>query len=189
MVTTGTNENNTQVFRSLQDLRVFSLDFDFNQGRNTIIDSSGKAVTVPIADGSIEVCAESRAQLISSVETKFIPDTPKSVIVMAGGITVINAFTVSPPDPQVGAGTYAVPVNCKKEIGIPRDTEITITIDCCNFGTGNNNKVSGAPSITLTVPEGGKAYKMETFVKGITDLDHYWISNFGATHARNTPYN
>ncbi len=189
MVTTGTTANNTQVFRSLQDLRVFSLDFDFNQGRNTIIDTSGNAVTVPIADGSIEVCAESRAQKIDNVETKFIPDTPASVLVMAGGITVINAFTVSPPDPQVGSGTYAVPVNCKKEIGIPRDTEITVIIDCCNFGTGNNNKVSGAPSITFTVPEGGKAYKMETFVKGITDLDHYWISNFGATHARNTPYN
>jgi len=189
MVTTGTTANNTQVFRSLTDLRVFSIDFDFNQGRNTIIDSSGNAVTVPIADGSIEICAESRAQRISNVETKFIPDTPKSVIVMAGGITVINAFTVSPPDPQVGSGTYAVPVNCKKELGIPRDTEITITIDCCNFGTGNNNKVSGATSFTLTTPEGGEALQVQTFVKGITDLDHYWISDFGATHARNTPYN
>ncbi len=189
MVTTGTTANNTQVFRSLVDLRVFSIDFDFNQGRNTIIDSSGKAVTVPIADGSIEICAESRAQKINNVETKFIPDTPKSVLVQAGGITIINAFTVSPPDPQVGSGTYAVPVNCKKEIGIPRDTEISITIDCCNFGTGNNNKVSGARTFTFTTPEGGEALQVQTFVKGITDLDHYWISDFGATHARNTPYN
>jgi len=189
MVTTGTTLNNTQVFRSLQDLRVFTLDFDFNQGRNTIIDASGNAVTIPIADGSITLCADSRAQRIDNVETKFIPDTPKSVMVEAGGVVIINAFTVSPPDPQVGSGNYAVPSNCKKEMGIPRDTVIDITVTCCNFGTGNTNPVSGVQTFTITTPEGGKSFTLDAFVTGITDLDHYWLSNFGVTHARNTPYN
>jgi len=189
VATTGSTENNTQVFRSIQDLRVFSIDFDFNQGRNTIIDASGQATTIPIADGSIEICAESRGQRIDNVETKFIPDTPSSVMVEVNGLVIINGFTVSPPDPQIGAGNYAVPVNCKKETGIPRDTTIVITVNCCNFGTGSANRVSGSETFTLIVPQSGKAYEIDNFVKGITDLDHYWTSNFGQSHARNTPYN
>lgn len=189
VATTGSTENNTQVFRSMTDLRVFSIDFDFNEGRNTIIDASGQAKTVPIADGSIEICAESRGQRLNNVETKFIPDTPSSVMVEVAGQAIINGFTVSPPDPQIGSGTYSVPVNCKKETGIPRDTTIVITVACCNFGTGNSNKVSGTESFTVIVPESGKAYMLDYFVKGVTDLDHFSTSNFGHSHARNTPYN
>lgn len=189
VATTGTTENNTQVFRSIQDLRVFSIDFDFNQGRNTIIDASGQAKTVPIADGTIEICAESRGQRILDVETKFIPDTPSSVKVDVEGVTIINGFTVSPPDPQIGSGNYQVPTNCIKKSGIPRDTTIVITVVCCNFGTGSTNQVSDTKTHTLIVPESGKAYVLDNFVKGITDLDHYWTSNFGQSHARNTPYN
>jgi len=189
VATTGTTENNTQVFRSMQDLRVFSIDFDFNQGRNTIIDASGQAKTIPIADGTIEICAESRGQRIDNVETKFIPDTPSSVMIEADGQVIINGFTVSPPDPQIGSGNYQVPTNCIKKSGIPRDTTIVITVDCCNFGTGTSNRVSASQSFTVIVPESGIAYKIDNFVKGITDLDHFWTSNFGISHARNTPYN
>lgn len=175
------------VFISINDLEIYSVDFDNNLARNTVTDSSGQVVTVPIADGTIKVCAESVGIKISGVEYIYIPDVPSFVSVMVGETTVVPAFTNQPPLPQFGTGTYSVPTSCTTMGGIPRDTSISIVVACCNFGTGNENKASSTKITILTTPQTGKNFNLDSFVSGRDDLRHYWLSDFGLSYTRNTP--
>jgi len=174
------------VFMSINDLEIYSVDFDNNLARNTVTDSSGQVVTVPIADQTIVVCAESIGIKISGVEYIYIPDTPSFVSVKVGETTVVPAFTNQPPLPQFGSGTYAVPTSCTTMGGIPRDTTISITVSCCNFGTGSENKASSTKIIVVKTPQSGKTFNLDSFVSGRDNLKHYWLSNFGLSYVRNT---
>jgi hypothetical protein len=174
------------VFISINDLEIYSVDFDNNLARNTVTDSSGQVVTVPIADGSIQVCAESVGIKISGVEYIYIPDVPSFVSVMIGETTVVPAFSNPAPLPVIGSGTYVVPTSCTTMGGIPRDTTISIVVACCNFGTGSENKASSTKITIVTTPQSSKTLHLDSFVSGRDNLKHYWISDFGLSYTRNT---
>ena len=183
---TGVGEDES-VFISINDLEIYSVDFDNNLARNTVTDSSGQVVTVPIADGTIQVCAESIGIKISGVEYIYIPDVPSFVSVMIGQTTVVPAFSNPAPLPVIGSGTYVVPTVCTTKGGIPRDTTISIVVACCNFGTGSENKASSTKITIVTTPQSSKTLHLDSFVSGRDNLKHYWISDFGLSYTRNTP--
>ena len=175
------------VFMSINDLEIYSVDFDNNLARNTVTDSSGQVVTVPIADGTIKVCAESVGIKISGVTYIYIPDVPSFVSVEVGGTTVIPAFSNPAPLPVLGSGTFSLPVSCTTMGGIPRDTTISIVVSCCNYGTGSANKASSTKITVVTTPQSSMEFNLDSFVSGRDDLRHYWISDFGLSYTRNTP--
>jgi hypothetical protein len=175
------------VFISINDIEIYSVDFDNNLARNTVTDSSGEVVTVPIADGTIKICSESVGIKISGVEYIYIPDVPSFVSVEIGTTNVIPAFSNPAPLPVIGSGTYVVPTSCTTKSGIPRDTTISISVGCCNYGTGSENKASSTKIFVVTTPKSAKNFQIDNFVSGRDDLRHYWISDFGLSYTRNTP--
>ena len=176
------------VFTSLKDLEIYSVDFDNNLARNTVTDSSGKVVAVPIADGRIKVCAESIGLKISGVEYIYIPDVPVSIHVqLVDGTILVPAFQNPAPLPVLGAGNYVVPTSCTDKTGIPRDTPVQVVVSCCTFGTGSENKVSTTTIAVTTTPQSFIELTLDSFVSGRDDLKHYWFSNFGISYTRNTP--
>jgi len=176
------------VFTSLKDLEIYSVNFDNNLARNTVTDSSGKVVTVPIADGKITVCAESVGLKISGVEYIYIPDVPSAVQVqLVDGTIVVPAFQNPAPLPNLGGGTYSVPTSCTTKTGIPRDTPVQIVVTCCTFGTGSANKSPSTAIGVTTTPRSAIELTLDSFVSGRDNLKHYWFSNIGISHTRNTP--
>jgi len=175
------------IFKSINDIEIYSVDFDNNLARNTVTDSSGEVITVPIADGTIAICSESIGIKISGTEFIYIPDVPSFVSVEIGTTTIIPAFSNPAPFPVIGSGTFAVPTTCTTKSGIPRDTTISIVVACCNYGTGSENKASSTKIFIVKTPKTAKNFQVDNFVSGRDDLRHYWISDFGLSYTRNTP--
>jgi len=180
-------------FSTPQDVTVYELQFDLDEGLRTVTGSTGVVQAIPIADGKIQICANAVQLLVNGVQVDFQPDVPKSVSVKVRNaegdfVTVITPFTVTMNlQPFIGGTTYNLPTFCEKPpAGIPRSSNVQIIVSGINCGTGAGCIDKPEQVFQKLTPEsGGVNYKIDCFVSGIETAKHWCTSNFGYSHSRN----
>jgi len=192
-------------FFSPQDLTLYELDFDFDAGLNTVTGSSGTVGTVPIADGTIELCADARQTLVNGVQVDVQPDVPRSVTVqvplrdpngnqvLTDGVpqfsNVVTPLSVDINLQSIGTTRINLPTFCEKSSAvIPRSSQVQIVVSGIKCGTGTTPTCVDLPAQVfpqITPENAGVAWKIECFVGGIAVINHWCTSNFVPDYSYN----
>ncbi len=191
-------------FFSPMDLTLYELDFDFDAGLTTVTGSTGTVGVVPIADGTIELCADARQTLTNGVQVDVQPDVPRSVTVQVplldtNGVQVqtegvpqfsniVTPFTVDINLQSIGTTRINLPTFCEKsDPVIPRSSDVQIVVTGIKCGTGDTPTCQDLPATVFKImtPEtSGVQWKIECFVGGIEVINHWCNSNFGYSYNR-----
>jgi len=191
-------------FFSPQDIPLYELDFDFDAGLRTVTGSTGIIGVVPIADGTIELCADARQTLVNGVQVDVQPDVPRSVTVQvpllnANGVqiqtegvpqfsNIVTPFTVDINLQSIGTTRINLPTFCEKsDAVIPRSSDVQVVVTGIKCGTGTTPTCQDLPATVfkITTPEtSGVQWKIECFIGGIEVINHWCNSNFGYSYNR-----
>jgi len=191
-------------FFSPQDLTLYNLDFDFDAGLRTVTGSTGTIGVVPIADGTIELCADARQTLVNGVQVDVQPDVPRSVTVQVPLTDVNGNQVLTDGVPQfknivtlsvninlqsIGTTRINLPTFCDKSPAvIPRSSNVQIVVTGIKCGTGTTPTCVDLPAQVfpqITPETSGVAWKIECFVGGIAVINHWCTSNFVPDYSYN----
>ena len=191
-------------FFSPMDLTLYELDFDFDAGLTTVTGSTGTVGAIPIADGTIEICADTRQTVTNGVQVDVQPDVPRSIVVQvplldANGVQVqtegvpqfrniVNSFTVDINLRDIGTIRINLETFCEKsDAVIPRSSEVQVVVSGIKCGTGSTPICVESPETVFVIatPEtSGVQWKIECFIGGIEVINHWCNSNFGYSYNR-----
>jgi len=180
-------------FHSPMDVTVYELQFDLAEGLRTVTGSTGVVQAIPIADGTIEICANASQLLVNGEQVNFQPDVPKFISIKVQNeegefVNVISPFTVKMNlQPFIGGTTYNLPVFCEKSPAvIPRSSSIQVIVSGINCGTGAGCEDRPEEIFPKQTPDTrGVSYEIDCFQSGIDTVRHWCTSNFGYSHGRN----
>lgn len=194
-------------FSKFGEVSLYSLDFTNDQGKKTVIGSTGVAQAIPITDGEFTFCTQVRTfqvgtatEIVGGVATetpinvKFIPDKPASITVrMDTGMTdeetgetvystIIPSFTVNLNNPT---STSRLADYCEDRNGIPRSSTIEFVVNGLDFGTGSGNEVQlGETIFEKTTGEGKPKFRLDCLSGDVDIVTHWCNSDFGFGHGR-----
>lgn len=194
-------------FAQFGEVSLYDLDFTFDQGKKTVIGSTGTAVAVPITDGEFIFCTQVRKfevgteiKIVGGVQTTtpinvlFIPDKPTSITVrMDTGMrdedtneivysTIIPSFTVDLRNPTSNARLVEY---CEERNGIPRSSTIQFVVKGIDFGTGTGNEIQLPETIfEKKTGEGKPKFRLDCLSGDVDIVTHWCNSDFGFGHGR-----
>jgi len=194
-------------FTQFGEVSLYDLDFTFDQGKKTVIGSTGTALAVPITDGEFVFCTQVRTFEVgvainviggevfeTPINVIFIPDKPTSITVrMDTGMrdedtneiiykTIIDSFTVDLRDPTSKARLADY---CEERNGIPRSSTIQFVVKGIDFGTGTGNELQLPETIfQKKTGEGTPKFRLDCLSGDVDIVTHWCNSDFGFGHGR-----